>query len=72
VHSQLFGRLALVTPVRCQHFAQILPFELSHRIIIANAAGVHLRNKAVQFSSHFNPLLIYFATFGHMKALKIN
>src|SRR6202012_433370 len=37
--------------------AQILPFELPHRVLIADAAGVHLRHQAIQFSSHFHLLL---------------
>ena len=43
---------------RCghQHFAQILPLEFAHGIFIANAAGMHLRHQAVQFSSHIHLL----------------
>src|SRR5579862_9020104 len=52
MHTELFCRLALISPMRHQDLAQILPLELAHGIVIADAAGVHLRHKAVQFSSH--------------------
>src|ERR1035441_2746837 len=56
VHPQLFGRLALVSPVLDQHFAEVLSLELAHRFLVGNAAGVHLRYQAVQFSSHVHLL----------------
>src|ERR1700685_846423 len=57
VDAKLLRRLTLVSPVRHQHFAQILSFELANGIVIANAAGMHLCHQAIQFSSHVDPLL---------------
>jgi hypothetical protein len=56
VHSKLFGRFALVSPVCHQNFAQILSFELTHGFLVADAAGVHLCHQAIQFFSHINLL----------------
>src|ERR1700721_926766 len=47
--AQLFSRLALVSPVCHQDFAQILPFKIAHGIFVTNAVGVHLRYQDVQF-----------------------
>ena len=52
MHAEFFRRLALVSPVRHQHLPQILPLEIAHRLFIAEAARVHLRNQAFQFSFH--------------------
>lgn len=57
MHTQLFGRLALVASVCYKRFAQKSPLELSYRILIADPAGVHLRNQAFQFPSQRTPLL---------------
>jgi hypothetical protein len=56
VDAQFFRGLALVAPVRNQHFTQVLPFEFAHGILVADSAGMHLRHKAVQFSFHFDLL----------------
>ncbi len=59
VHPQLFGGLALVTPVCHQNFAQILLLEFANGILVGNAAGMHLRHQAGQFSFHVHLLLLY-------------
>src|SRR5580658_5086950 len=63
VHPQFLGRFALVAPVRHQNFAQILPFELAHGILIADAAGMHLRHQDVQFFSHSSLLQFHLESF---------
>src|SRR5215831_20429705 len=57
VNPQLFRGLALISFVGRQNLAQILSFELFYGILVANAGGMHLGNKAVQVSSHVNLLL---------------
>ena len=57
MNTQLIGRFALVSPVRNQYLAQVLLFKLAHRIIVTDTAGMHLRDQAVQFSSHVRLLL---------------
>jgi hypothetical protein len=57
VNAQLLCRLTLVSLVGCQHFAQILPFELSYGVLVADAGGMHLCNQAVQVSSHVTLVL---------------
>src|ERR1700685_2541994 len=52
MHAQFFCCLALVSSVRHQHLPQILPLEIAHCLFIAEAARVHLRNQAFQFSFH--------------------
>lgn len=59
VHSQLFGRLALVATMRHQNFAQVLFFKLAHGLLVGNAAGVHLGNQAVEFSFHVHLLNLH-------------
>jgi hypothetical protein len=55
--AKFLGGLTLIASVSYQHFAQILPLELANSIVIADAAGMHLRDQAIQFSSHVHPLL---------------
>jgi hypothetical protein len=52
VHTEFLGSFALVSAIGYQDFAEVLTLELAHGFFIANAAGVHLRHQAVQFSSH--------------------
>ena len=52
VHAQLLGSFALISPVMRQHFDKKAPFELPHRLVVGNAAGVHLRHKVFQFTLH--------------------
>jgi len=59
VHAQLVSGLTLVTPVCYQNFAQILPLEIANGILVGNAAGMHLRHQAGQFSFHVHLLLLY-------------
>jgi hypothetical protein len=52
MHPQLFGGLTLVSLVRDEHLAQILPLEFADSFLIGNARRMHLRHKDFQFSFH--------------------
>src|ERR1700733_537579 len=54
--AQLVRRFTLVAPVRHQHLAQVLSFELANGILVTDAAGMHLCHQVVQLSSHVDPL----------------
>ena len=41
-----------------RHLAQILPLKFTHGLLISDAARVHLRYQALQFSSHAALLLV--------------
>jgi len=50
MHAELFGSLALVALVLCQHFEDVALFELANGLRIRNAGVVHLRDQTVHFA----------------------
>ena len=52
MHAELFGCLALVAAMARQDFCDKTFFELTDRIGVGNAGGVHLEDEAVEFAFH--------------------
>ena len=52
VHAELFGGLALVAAMAGEDFCDETLFELTDRIGVGNAGGMHLEDEAVEFAFH--------------------
>ncbi len=56
MHAKLFGRLALVPSVTCEHLQDVLLFKLTHGHSVGDACTAHLEDEIGKFTFHSRSL----------------